>query len=90
MKGSIIIDTPQGAAARLNGEAMPQIVKEFSDAVVGKRIVKAGYVIEHGEAWPVLQLDNDEWIYAMDSDEGNGPGSISVSADNMLCQTSPK
>jgi len=46
---------------KLNGAAMPGIVTAFQKAVVGKRIVKAGYaqqMNDEQEVWPCL------WIHS--------------------------
>jgi hypothetical protein len=58
----------------------------FRAAVIGARIVDAGYLDDNG-AVPCLILDNGQIITASRDDEGNGPG-VLVANEEMLCETS--
>ena len=79
----------KNAAKRLQGRAMPKIIDKFATAVEGRTIAFVGYVIEDGNAIPVLVLDNAEVISAWRDDEGNGPGVLRSSTGAILCQTRP-
>ncbi len=88
MKDGTLIPT-----AKLRGSAMPGIVKAFEKGVVGKKIVKIGYVAMGDVPYPVLVLDDGTTIMALSDDECNGPGSLDFCAKNekdnaLLCRTS--
>lgn len=74
---------------KLTGAAMPKILADFRQAVIGKRIIDAGYINLNGdgEAWPVLILEGAENIIIQRDDECNGPGVAVTSKDKSLCQT---
>lgn len=79
---------------KLNGSAMPGIVTAFQKAVVGRRIVKAGYaqlMNDEREVWPCLILDDGSILLVQCDDEANGPGVITATthtSEAVLCQTS--
>lgn len=80
---------------RLDGSAMPRLVREFQDAVIGKSIIRAGYLDMDGQAWPILLLMDPKTrqqshILIQCDDEGNGPGVPVTNTDCMLCQTALK
>lgn len=72
---------------QLSGAAMPRIVKDFRNAMIGRRIVDAGYYNIDGAAFPILVLDNGDSIIAQCDDECNSPGVLSGGKSTMLCQT---
>ena len=85
-KVRLIIDGNQ-----LEGSAMPKLVADFRIAVVGRKIVNAGYAIISGEPYPCLVLDTGETIYCQMDDEGNGPGSLVLGkSDAVLCKCEVK
>ena len=79
---------------KLNGSAMSDIVTTFQQAVVGKRIVKAGYaqlMDDDPEVWPCLILDDGAILIVQCDDEANGPGVMTATThtgEAGLCQTS--
>lgn len=75
---------------KLVGAAMPKILAEFQVAVIGKKIVNAGYITTGGECWPVLLLEDGENITIQSDDEGNGPGTPITSKGKCLCSTQAK
>ncbi len=79
---------------KLRGSAMPGIVTAFQQAVVGKRIVKAGYaqlMNDEQEVWPCLILDDGSILVVQCDDEANGPGVMTATTQTgeaVLCETS--
>jgi hypothetical protein len=75
--------------SKLGGGSMPKILAEFRRAVVGRRIVEAGYIDLNGDgqAWPILLLEGGENIVINMDDEGNGPGVPVTSKAKCLCET---
>lgn len=78
-------------ADKLRGSAMPKILKGFTTAVLGKKIVQVGYVALGDIPYPVLILDDGSSILAGRDDEGNGPGVFdwagAKSGAEKLCET---
>ena len=78
---------------KVNGSAMPDIVTAFQQAVVGKRVVKAGYaqlMNDEQEVWPCLILEDGSILIVQRDDEANGPGVMTVTTrtgEAGLCQT---
>lgn len=68
---------------------MPRLVAEFRKAIVGKKIVDAGYIVQSGVAWPCLVLNDGNTIVCQMDDEGNGPGSLVDNKGSCLCATAP-
>jgi len=87
-----IIDTPQKAVTHLRGTAVPKILGDFKQAVVGRKVINAGYLTVYGEAYPFVELDDGTFITAAADDEGNGPGVLKAenydaNLEEGLCQT---
>jgi hypothetical protein len=62
--------------SKLAGKAMPRLLADFRQRVVGKSISQAGYVEIDGNPYPALLLSNGLMLAGMGDDEGNGPGSL--------------
>lgn len=90
MSDKFIIDGKQ-----MSGPAMSKIMAGFQKAVVGKKILAAGYLEIEGEAWPALKLDDGSYVWASRDDEQNGAGVLMADSDGDspcpgLCETAFK
>lgn len=72
---------------KLRGSAMPRILAEFREAVIGRKIVDAGYCIIDGQPYPMLVLDDWSDLLIQADDECNRPGTITNSKGDKLCHT---
>lgn len=89
------ICTAKGAQAKLRGSAMPGILDEANAALVGRKIVRVGYLLEFGSPVPCVELDDGTLITTQSDDEGNGPGVLSIEniktgLHTLLCETRRK
>lgn len=72
--------------SQLSGSAMPRILTDMRAALIGRTITDVGYLVDQGDVWPCLVLDDGTQIVASRDDEGNGPGSL-FGKDGQLCRT---
>ena len=78
---------------KLHGSAMPRILTNAQDLLVGRTIKAVGYLDMDGQPWPCVVLDNGTTLTDSRDDEGNGPGSLFIdgkATSEMLCATSIK
>ena len=81
---------------KLHGSAMPRILANAQDLLVGRTIKAVGYTAgEEGRPWPCIVLDNGITLTVSQDDEGNGPGSLFTyhereDTGEILCATSIK
>ena len=81
---------------KLRGSAMPRILANAQDLLVGRTIKAVGYSHgEDGRPWPCIVLDNGTTLTVSRDDEGNGPGSLFIyhaaeETCEILCATSIK
>jgi hypothetical protein len=62
-----------------NGQWLVDLCK----ALEGRTIKQFGYVIQNGEAWPTLLLDDGSQVAIERDDEGNGPGVLRVHGSDV-------
>jgi|TARA_R110000772_G_scaffold12839_5_gene38550 hypothetical protein len=65
-------------------------VKKISDKLVGKTIKEVRYISDkeaRGMYWDArsvaIQLSDGEWVFPMQDDEGNGPGALSTTYEDL-------
>jgi len=81
---------------KLNGSAMPRILANAQDLLVGRTIKAVGYAPGADDRpWPCIVLDNGTTLTVSKDDEGNGPGSLFIyhaaeETGEILCATSIK
>lgn len=65
-------------------------VQAISDKLVGKTIKEVRYISDkeaRGMDWHArsvaIQLSDGEWVFPMQDDEGNGPGALSTTYEDL-------
>ena len=65
-------------------------VQAISDKLVGKTINEVRYISDkeaRGMDWDArsvaIQLSDGEWVFPMQDDEGNGPGALSTTYEDL-------